>query len=153
MQYRDLLIPIVNYQYQVYPLNGNLDYTVKTTLSMDETITSLEDNLKQSGYGVLSKIDVMRILKEKNSQEIEPYVILNVCSPVHAGEAMERHRELGIILPCKISVHDENGRTELSLLRPTTAMAMTGISDMNEFAQAVEKELMECMDKTVEQTT
>ena len=124
-----------------------LDYKIATNLDVEKAVSILEENLKEKGYGIVSRIDVSKILKEKNNQEIEPYLILDICNPKHAGAAMDRHREIGLVLPCKISVHREGSVTEVSLYRPTTAIGIAGFDDMNELAEIVESDLKEIVGK------
>ncbi len=125
----------------------DLDYKITTNLGVNEVVGVLEEKLKEKGYGILSRIDVSKILKEKNNQDIEPYLILDICNPKHAGAAMERHREIGLVLPCKIAVHAEGDSTELSLYKPTTAIGVAGFDDMTQLAEIVENELKELMGK------
>lgn len=127
-------------------MNGDLDYSVDTALDVENAVNKLEESMKRLGYGILSRIDVRKILMEKNSQDIEPYMILEVCNPKHAGAAMDKNRKIGIALPCKITVHREGSETQLTLLRPTVSIHNAGVPDMEEMAQSVENELMTCMD-------
>lgn len=127
-------------------MSNELDYTVITGLDVSEVAEKLREALKGKGYGILSTIDMQKILKEKNGQDIDPYMILDVCNPKHAGTAMDRHRGTGLALPCKITVHREGGKTEVSLLKPTVALGMTGFDDLAELANKVEAEIKDSMD-------
>ncbi len=124
-------------------MNGSIDYTITTSAGVEEVSSKLQEQLKHKGYGVLSTIDVQKILKEKNGQEIEPYLILDVCNPRHAGNAIETNKDVGLVLPCKISIYRDNGSTKVSLLRPTEAMKMTGIEGLENLAISVENELQQ----------
>lgn len=122
-------------------MDGNIDYTITTDDGVEEVVSKLQENLKVKGYGILSTIDVQKILKEKNDQDIEPYLILDVCNPKHAGNAIGLHKDVGLVLPCKISVYSEKGMTRVSLLRPTEAIRMTGFADLGDLAESVENDL------------
>lgn len=121
----------------------NIDYTIEIDGSVSEVAERLNVKLSDSGYGVLSTIDVQKILLEKNKQSVDPYLILDVCNPAHAGNAIEKHKGVGLVLPCKISVYREYEKTKVSLLRPTSAIGMTGYDDLKELASNVEKELQQ----------
>lgn len=120
-----------------------IDYTVSTKGSVPEVASRLNSMLKKNGYGVLSTIDVQKILLDKNKQKIAPYLILDVCNPAHAGKAMEMHRGVGLVLPCKISVYEEDSITKVSLLKPTSAIGLTGYDDLGDLALGVERELQQ----------
>lgn len=120
-----------------------IDYTVSAKGGVQEVASKLDSKLKEKGYGILSTIDVQKILLEKNNHKIEPYLILDVCNPSHAGKAMELHRGVGLVLPCKISVYEENSVTKISLLKPTTAIGLTGYDDLGNLASGVEDELQQ----------
>lgn len=122
-------------------MSSNIDYTVTTNKNVHDAAGELQKLLEKSGYGILSTIDVQKILMEKNNQSIEPYLILDVCHPQRAGEAIGKHLDAGLVLPCKISVYSEKGVTRISLLRPTEAIGLTGFSDLGELAGSVEAEL------------
>ena len=122
-------------------VSSNIDFTVTAAGDVGTVATRLREKLEGKGYGILSTIDVQKILKEKNNQSIDPYLILDVCNPRHAGNAMSKHREVGLVLPCKISVYSDEGSTKVSLLKPTEAIGMTGLHDLNNLAGSVEGEL------------
>lgn len=124
-------------------MTPEIDYTVITDGKVDEIAHELQERLSEKGYGILSTIDVQKILKEKNNESIEPYLILDVCNPKHAGNAINMHKGVGLVLPCKISIYREEGATKMSLLKPTESIRLTGYDDLSGLAGTVEKDLQE----------
>jgi uncharacterized protein (DUF302 family) len=116
-------------------------------------VESLALELKRRGFGVLSNIDVKKIIKEKLGEEMRKYVILDVCSPTHAKKAIDAHKMIGLVLPCKIVVFEDEeaesrgGGAVISLYRPTQAIKVTGeFGDLEPLAREVERQLVEAID-------
>jgi len=151
LQYREIFI-LSEYSGlpEVGKLGGNIDYTITTDNGVEEVAEMLQESLKEKGYGILSRIDVQKILKEKNDQTIEPYLILDVCNPKHAGNAIQTHKDVGLVLPCKISIYRENDSTKVSLLKPTEAIKLTGLDGLDELAGSVEVELQQTIKSMIE---
>ena len=122
--------------------DNGIGYTVEVSGQVDEVVTSLTQELKSRGFGVLSNIDVKKVIKEKIGEDMNDYVILDVCSPRHAKNALDAHKEVGLILPCKIAVFQDRGKTRASLYRPTQALKVLGFSDLDSTAFEVEEQLV-----------
>lgn len=127
-------------------MTENIAYTISLSEPVQTTVERLTEELKKLGFGVLSNIDVQRILKEKIGADVGDYVILDVCSPKHAKQALDAHREVGLALPCKICVYSEKGATKISLYRPTEALKPLGFSDLDTLANEVELSLRTAVD-------
>src|SRR5659263_10509 len=100
-----------------------IDYTKKTKLSLKSAIEKLTEDLKANKWGVLSVIDVKNILAEKLKIESDDYIILDVCNPGLAHQGLTINKQAGLILPCKIIVYFEKGKTKISLYKPTVALS------------------------------
>ena len=95
-----------------------LAYVRETTEPVDRAVESVSAELKKRGFGVLASLPVHAILKERIGVAIEPMVILEVCSPRHAERALAESRDAGLLLPCKVVVSREGGRTRMTVARP-----------------------------------
>ena len=106
----------------------------------------LTKELGTRGFGVLSKIDVQKTITQKLGEDMDPYVILDVCSPKQAKQAIDAHKDVGLILPCKMTVYKDKGKVLISLYRPTEAIKLLGYDDLKDLAMHAEKELKLAMD-------
>ncbi|MHC4956529.1 MAG: DUF302 domain-containing protein [Planctomycetota bacterium] len=92
-----------------------------------ETVTAA---LKEEGFGVLTRIDVHTTLKEKIDADFRPYVILGACNPVLAHKALSARPDVGLLLPCNVTV--EQGPSGGSLVRIINARQMMQFGDLAE---------------------
>jgi uncharacterized protein (DUF302 family) len=81
--------------------------------------------LKAEGFGILTKIDVRETLKQKLGIDFRPYFILGACNPALAHRALERRADVGLLLPCNITVEaNDAGGTIVRIGDPDSFMAL-----------------------------
>lgn len=92
----------------------------------DEAVARVRDALKAEGFGILTEIDLRQAFREKLGREFRPYVILGACNPPLAYAAMEADPQVGLLLPCNVTVEATGPAT--SLVRLTDPEALLGMS-------------------------
>ncbi len=113
-------------------------------MSHEDALKRVKAALASGDWGVLGDYDVKRILKEKIGVDVEPYDILDVCSPRHANNGLRITRKAGLVLPCKIAVYSEGGATIVSLYLPTKQLPnelTEAYPELRNLAQNVESSL------------
>ncbi len=76
-------------------------YFAKTLeIPFDHAINKTVAGLEAEGFGVLTTIDVQKILKKKLDVEFPKYTILGVCNPHFALKALQTEDKIGTMLPC-----------------------------------------------------
>ena len=127
-----------------------IDYTKESRLNVKSAFEKLQKDLTDNKWGVLSVIDVKKILAEKIKVEFDDYVILDVCNPGHAHKGLIINKQAGLILPCKIVVYSDKGRTKVALYRPTVALSIAGslpgYDKLSVLAVEAEEELKKIID-------
>lgn len=98
--------------------------------------------LKEQAFGVLTEIDVQATLREKIGAETAPYRILGVCNPALAHQALTASPHVGLMLPCTVTLREENGRTIVEVLRPEAALSVVGIDELQPMAAEAERRLL-----------
>jgi len=81
-------------------------------------LAEVKDAMKAEGFGVLSEIDIQTTLRDRIGAEIEPYVILGVCNPQLASQALQVEPRIGVFLPCAVVVRQEGDKVRVSAQDP-----------------------------------
>ncbi len=99
--------------------------TVRLQTDFETALTKVTAALKVEGFGVLTEIDVKETLKKKLDVDFRPYKILGACNPPLAYKALSLAPEVGLLLPCNVTVSQvDEGVIEVSLVDP---LAMLGV--------------------------
>lgn len=101
-----------------------LGFTVAMELPFDAAMARTREALMQEGFGVLTEIDVTSTFKEKLGREFRQYVILGACNPLLAWAALNANAQVGLLLPCNVTVEaGPDGQTIVRLVDPLQMMA------------------------------
>lgn len=79
--------------------------------TIDDVEAKLTAALKNVGFGILTRIDADKVLREKIGVETAPYRILGACNPQLAHQALEMRPEVGVFLPCSVCLRQESDNT------------------------------------------
>lgn len=92
--------------------------TTRTELSFADAVEQVRAALAEQGFGVLTEIDVQATMKTKLDVDVEPYVILGACNPSLAHRALTADPEIGLLLPCNVTVRTAAGQTIVQAMNP-----------------------------------
>jgi len=109
-----------------------LAFDVSLESPFDEAIDRVTEALAAEGFGILTRIDVHTTMKKKLDVEFRPYAILGACNPPLAHRALAHRPEVGLMLPCNVTVEarDDGG----SLVRIGNPDAMLQVGELGEDA-------------------
>lgn len=120
--------------------------TIEVDMPVQEALPKVRSAFKEQGFGTLTEIDMAATLKEKIGQDIEPYVLLGMCNPNLASQALAVEKEIGLLLPCNVVVRREGARTLIQALDPEV---MVGVPD-NEAMRPIAQDAADRIDKALQ---
>lgn len=100
----------------------SLGLSVKLPIDYETALARVTAALKTEGFGVLTEIDVKATLKTKLDVDFRPYKILGACNPPLAYRALQAAPQIGLLLPCNVTVSQEEDHCLVSLVDPISMM-------------------------------
>ncbi len=116
-------------------------------LPLGEAIERAKTTLKDEGFGVLCEIDIQEKLKEKLGVEFQRYVILGVCNPPLAYQALQMEPFLGLLLPCNVIVCEIEGRSAGVAIDAAKMLSIVGNPSLEAAAAKVNEKLRSAIDR------
>ncbi len=114
----------------------SLGITVRLNMDYETTLARTVEALKAEGFGVLTEIDVKETMKKKLDVDFRPYKILGACNPPLAYRALTIAPEVGLLLPCNVTVSYVDPQvTEVSLVDPLMMLGVLDNPDLKPVAE------------------
>lgn len=126
-----------------------LGFEIALDQSYETAIESVTAALKTQGFGILTRIDVKATMKEKLGVDFRPYAILGACNPPIAHRALTIAPEVGLLLPCNVTIEETGaGKSLVRIANPAIMVQSVNHpdSEMAEVAAAA----LEKINKVVE---
>ena len=102
------------------------DIGMRTILNLpyEQAVQKTTEALKAEGFGVLTQIDVQATLKQKINADFRRYVILGACNPVLAHRALSANLNVGLLLPCNVTVYEEGDCSVVTTVDPVETLGV-----------------------------
>ena len=106
-------------------------YQRNVDIPFDDVESSIREELQEQGFGILTEISVDETLKEKLDQDFRRYKILGACHPPSAFEALSSELEIGLLLPCNVTIwENEDGTVTISAINAEKMLGFTQRDDL-----------------------
>ena len=103
-------------------MSTDLGFEVHMAASQDEAIDKVTEALQAEGFGVLTRIEIDEAFREKLGAEFRPYTILGACNPQLAHAALTSVPEIGLMLPCNVTVEAAEDGSLVRIINPAMMM-------------------------------
>lgn len=127
------------------------DYRRECSLGFDRAVESVERSLTKHGFSVRIVHDIQATLASKGFR-VRPIRMYEVDAPgdpaaPEGSHAMDPRTET--LMPCRISVFEEEGQVVVTVLRPTLLCKVFPDAQLDDAAQALERVLIAVVDEAV----
>ncbi len=120
-------------------------FKLSTDKTVSETAAALQGAVEANHFGVMQVHNLKETMAKKGVEFAHECLIFEVCQPQQAKKVLEQNMSISTALPCRISVYEENGKTVLATLKPTTLLALFNVPALQQVAQEVEDTLVKIM--------
>ena len=96
---------------------------IKKTLK-GKDFESLKEDFKNAigteGFSILAEYDFKKILTSKGKKCDSNVYVVDICNPSNAEKILLLDTSIGIYLPCKMGIFEENGAYKVVYVQPTS---------------------------------
>jgi uncharacterized protein (DUF302 family) len=124
-------------------------YIVETNKSFNQASIDLESAVVRNGFGILHVHDLGATLRNKGIAFDEECKVFEVCNPGQAAKVLSTDMRLNMVLPCRISVYTEKGKTKIGLIKPEQMLsALSKDAALVQVAREVEEKTIKMVDES-----
>lgn len=122
------------------------DYRRECTTSFDRAVECVEQALARHGFSVRIVHDIQATLAAKGFR-VRPIRMYEVDAPRDPAAPTQSDPRLEQLMPCRISVFEEEGEVVVTVLRPTLLCKLFPDMELEEAAHALERVLIAVVDE------
>ncbi len=113
--------------------------------TVSEAATALQSAVQANHFGVMQVHNLKETMTKKGVEFDRECLIFEVCQPQQAKKVLDQNMSISTALPCRISIYEEDDKTILATLKPTTLLAMFNTPQLKGVAQEVEDVIVKIM--------
>lgn len=116
-----------------------------TEKTVSEAAAALHEAVQANQFGVMQVHNLKETMAKKGVEFDHECLIFEVCQPKQAKKVLDENMSMSTVLPCRISIYEEGGKTTLAALKPTLLLAMFNTPQLGDTAQEVENSMIKIM--------
>ena len=120
-------------------------FKLPTEKTVSEAADALQAAVLANHFGVMQVHNLKETMNKKGVAFTRECLIFEVCQPQQAKKVLDQNMGISTALPCRISIYEEEGKTILAALKPTTLLAMFNVPKLKGVAQEVEDTMIKIM--------
>ncbi len=118
---------------------------MNTNKTVKSAAEALHAAVTANHFGVMQVHDLKETMRKKGVEFAHECLIFEVCQPEQAKRVLDANMGLSTALPCRISIHEEGGKTILATLKPTALLGMFNMPQLDDVAREVEDTIVKIM--------
>ena len=126
-----------------------MTYTKHSPRSFEEVEKGLQEAVARHKFGILHLHDLKQTLRSKGIDLGSECRVYDVCNPQAASKALRTEMRVSTVLPCRISIFEENQGCTVATVRPTSLLQATGLDGVASLAEEIEREILAIVDEAV----
>ena len=128
-------------------MNSSALYSAVSRRPVSEVVALLPAVVSRHKFGALNATDLRQKMKDKGVPFDHDCVVFDVCNPQQAKNVLDSDMRVSTVLPCRISVYEEHGKTVVATTKPTALLGLFGASELERVAKDVEGTLISIIDE------
>jgi uncharacterized protein (DUF302 family) len=132
------------------PIIAEIGFEVRIPRPFDQVIDEVIEALRLEGFGVLTRLDVRKTIKEKLDVEFRPYVILGAYNPPLAHRALAEDSVIGLQLPCNVTIESDDSEGSIVRLANPEVALLVGSFEENPVLIAIARETRSRLERVAE---
>ena len=114
-------------------------YSKTVNYSFNEALERTKKALQDQGFGVQAEINLSRALREKLRIEVPQQIILGACNPQLAHKALQAESDIGLLLPCNVTVRQDGQQVKVAVIDPERLMDFVGNPELRPIAEEAKR--------------
>lgn len=116
-------------------------FVVETNKSIKEIEKEFPGVASKHKFGVLGVYNLKQKMNEKGVPFERECLIFEVCNPHQAKKVLDGNMGISTMLPCRVSVYQDQDKTKIATIRPTALIMMFKETGLSAVANEVEETL------------
>ena len=96
----------------------NYCYKKNINMSFEEALDEVRFAFAESGFWVVSNVDVTEKVKQKIDSSFPNYNIFGVCNPELGYKYMQEDMDLWVFMPCSVAIYEKDWKVVVSVWLP-----------------------------------
>ena len=109
--------------------------------NLEAATTIVTEELQKEGFGIVTRFDVNKALKEKLDVDFRQYRVLGACNPAFALRSINTENKIGTILPCNVMLQEVKNGTEVAIINPAIMVADIDNDEIKMIADEINEKL------------
>jgi uncharacterized protein (DUF302 family) len=120
-----------------------------TSKTVTEAAAALHTAVQAHKFGVMHVHNLKETMAKKGVYIELECLVLEICQPLQAKKILEQNMSASTALPCRIAIYEEDDKTVIATMKPTTLLAMFNTPQLEEVAKEIEDTLTRIMEDAV----